>query len=438
MYEALAQDTREQGITAPLPSLDDLQLRRTWAIRRGDLSGSSSVGSCVGSMHTGIAPWLWALRSRTAKAERSNEEYLIATHEMTHSVGNVTFTTSAHLLKGFPLRVRSGLILHAPISNRALFHALEEVNACMAEIRAGRRLGLRETTHHIQISALRSPRCFSPSERKRLLSLLEEFSLGEATASGDRVVRTQAPVLERAPGIPYRSGSIYRPLLAGMRTIAHYSLQAESPEKSFEHFSRLLSQAHAGDFSAYKGALRIIRQAIGSEGARLLSLVRPAVRNDACLMPIVAEALKLPEDKRALFLSKLYLLAKGELLLTESLQAGRPPSTKEMDHYISKTSEAEETMRERISLMRFRKPILSGRLKRLAITASAGALARGEPLQAYKILINTHQPRSTWPAEITRELSTIPASARILAHASRISELTLATISKLFKPAGYR
>lgn len=433
VYDALSHDVQEQGIASPLPEIGELQLRRTWVVTQGDLLGHAQVGSFVGFMRTSIVPWLWSSRSARSRAIRDTDEYLLATHEMTHSVGEVHWGASPRPSSGFPTKTRLGLILLKPLSHGALFHSLEETNARLASTRAGRRIGLKETTHEIKISALRSPACFSTAERKRLVALLSEFSLGEPTSSGDRVIRTLAPVLEQAPGVTYRSSRSYLPLLAGMRTIAHHIFQAETPDASLDALSKLLSQAHAGDFSAYRTTLRLLGEAVGSDGIKLLALVRPAVRHDDTLVPILAEALTLSPERRALFTAKLYQLATGELPLSETLREGRVPSIKQVDSTIIKTRDSVGTARDRMNLVRFRDQPLSKQMRALATTACAGAIARGEHVKAYKILLNTHHSPSALGPELARELSKVPLSSRALAHIQRSVAILAADVTRLFR-----
>jgi hypothetical protein len=347
------------------------------------------------------------------------QEYLIAVHELTHCVGAVFLVASNHLSKGFPIKTRAGLLLLQPVVRSALFHSLEEVNACLTELRVAKRHGLVEVRDTKIISAIGSIPFLSWKERQRLVSLLKEFSIGKRAFIWDRTVEIRIPGLVDRAGTKYAACGGQLELVGGIETIVHSVIGLERPERSLAAFSKLLSCAHAGDFSAYKKALSILRQAVGPEGVRILSLVWPLVKDNTNLVPFVAETTTLSKADRARFLKLLHQLMTGELMLTEALHDGRVPTIHQVHNYLSRSDRWEGNVRNWLDLLRCRERVLPERLTRLAFAASAGALARGERLKAYRILLNSHQPVSSWPPEIALEVAKVSPLLRLLMNSWR-------------------
>lgn len=419
VYHQLVQDGREQGVDVPLHDLDELKLRREWVVTTGGTRGVSQVGSQVGFLRTAIGSWLCSLRSEYHRSQRVLEEYLIAVHEMSHSVGNATFVPSVRNKTGWPILTRVGLLLNKIDSQGWLFFTLEEVHATLTEMRAAARLGLRHTSREDEVSISRSTKSISKAERLRLRTLLEEFGIGTRTDSGDLVVRCEVPVFQLPFGGSIDISGAYRALLGATQAIVHHVLQRETPRESLDAFSKLLSRAHAGDFSDHKMALSIIRDGVGSDGLRIFAVTRPAVDEGGFIFPILAEAVKLPQAQRETFVKKLLHLVTGELLLAESLQAGRAPTLQEVDQFLTRGGEVPETLHERFRVLTYRNEALPDRFARLAMGATIGALARGDRLTAYRICINTHQPRSALPPEVNDAFDSIPFVVRAGAQIRR-------------------
>jgi hypothetical protein len=432
-YQALCQDSKDQGIPIALPDLSELQLRRRWVFHQKGKSGFANVGSYVGFLQTSLVCWLWSQRAPHHKTKQDTADFLTATHEMAHSVGGVTFISSEHLSGGWPIVIRRGLLLIQPVSHGALFHALEELHASLTELRAGKRLGLPESRTDILTYARRSSDFLSRAERGRLLGLLNQFDLGETAWFGDRVIRVDAPTLNRFTHRPPNTSRGYLPLLGGIEKIVHHTLQRETSAKSLAEFSQLLGHAHAGDFSAFRAALAILRQAVGSDGVRILSLVRPAVRRDSELVSIVAAAVGLPEIKRRDFLKKLYQLVCGELMLSEQLREGRVPTVSQVYLCASKRPTWAGTVQDWTNFALRRHVVIPQRLRNLATAACAGALARGDRFQAYRILVNCSLPPSTWPREMCDELANTPKILKLLAHTQRSFGLLSAFVTSTLR-----
>lgn len=281
-------------------------------------------------------------------------------------------------------------------------------------------------------SETRSIPFLTRGERRRLSSLLREFSFGEDTFLGGRSIELKVPGLIGPSGTRYKPCGAQLALLGGVEAIVHSAIGMQTPESSLAAYSRILGSAHAGDFSAFKRAVGILREAVGSDGVRILSLVWPSVRKNANLVPFVAEALSLPTARRDVFLKQLHQLVTGELALTEALREGRVPAAHQVQRYLARSGRWAGGLREWYRFALCHEVSLPERFAKVAVAASIGALARGEQLKAYRILLNSQLPASSWPHEVVREIKKVSLLQRALAQLERATALAYACLSSKF------